>query len=357
MPMMMRALTVQPGVADSLQLEEFKIPPVERGDVLVRAVALGICGTDRDIIAAKYGAAPPGHKRLILGHESLGRVEEASPASGLKRGDLVAGIVRHPDPVPCENCAVGEWDMCRNGEFTEHGIKALDGFGSEFYRLDARFVVRIAEELGLRGVLVEPASVVAKAWQQIDRIGHRAHWTPRKALITGAGPIGLLAALFGVLRGIEVHLYDHNDHGPKPGLAKSLGAVYHSGGITGLPRDFDVVIESTGKGTIAFETIERAGLNGVTCLLSVSSTGECDDIDVGSLNRDIVLGNRVVFGSVNANTAHYEDAVAALLKADREWLNSLITRRVPLAEWKTAFDRSHGDVKTVILFSSEFDSD
>src|SRR4249920_717881 len=118
---MMRALTVEPGVARSLRLEEFRVPSAERGSVLVRAVALGVCGTDREIIAGQYGSPPPGHKRLVIGHESLGVVEEAPSDAVVRPGDFVVGIVRHPDPVPCANCAVGEWDMCRNGRYTEHG--------------------------------------------------------------------------------------------------------------------------------------------------------------------------------------------------------------------------------------------
>src|SRR4051794_30185130 len=166
----MRALTVEPGVADSLRLEEFKVPGAERGSVLVRAAALGVCGTDREIIAAKYGSAPPTHKRLILGHESLGTVVEAPDGSGLVTGDLVVGIVRQADPVPCANCAAGEWDMCRNGQYMEHGIKSLDGFGSEFYRLDPRYAVKLDAALGILGVLLEPASVLAKAWEHIEHI-------------------------------------------------------------------------------------------------------------------------------------------------------------------------------------------
>lgn len=353
---MMRALTVQPGVPGSLQLEEFKVPPAERGAVLVRAMALGICGTDRDIVAGNYGSPPPGHQRLILGHESLGRIEEAPKESGFSHGDLVVCIVRHPDPVPCENCAVGEWDMCRNGRFTEHGIKSLDGFGSEFYRIDPEFVVPVDESLGLFAVLVEPASIVAKAWQQIERIGVRATWTPKTLLVTGAGPVGLLAAMFGAQRGLDVHVYDHNETGPKPALVRALGASYHSTDLSNLP-EFDVIIESTGRGRVAFETIDRAGANGIVCLLSVSATGECDELDLGAINREVVLGNRVIFGSVNANRTHYDDAITALMKADRNWLRSLITRRVPLAEWATALDREHDGVKTVVLFSSEYDSD
>lgn len=351
MPEKMRAITVQPGVAGTLQLEEFKVPSSDRGDVLIRAVALGICGTDRDIIAAKYGGAPRGHERLIIGHESLGRVEEAPANSGLKRGELVVGVVRHPDPVPCDSCAIGEWDMCQNGLFTEHGINGLDGFGSELYRLDARFVIRVPESLGLHAVLVEPTSVVAKAWQQIERIGLRAHWSPRKVLITGAGPVGLLAAMLGKQRGHDVHLYDHNADGPKPALARDLGAAYHSEAFDSLDRDFDVVLECTGVPSIAFDAIGRAGPNGIVCLLSVSAAGDRKELDVGALNRNIVLGNRVVFGSVNANRAHYEAAITALAAADGAWLDRLITRRVPLDDWRSAFDRSAGDIKTVILFS------
>ena len=138
------------------------------------------------------------------------------------------GVVRHPDPVPCASCAAGEWDMCRNDQFTEHGIKALDGFGSELYRLDPEFVIPLDEGLGMLGVLVEPTSVVAKAWQQIERIGKRSKWEPHKVLITGAGPVGLLGALLSMQRDLDVHVYDHNDKGVKPALVHDLGATYHS---------------------------------------------------------------------------------------------------------------------------------
>src|SRR5690606_11408018 len=153
-------------------------------------------------------------------------VIEAPDDCGLQPGDLVVGIVRHPDPVPCPNCAVGEWDMCRNGRYTEHGIKQLDGFGAERYRLDPAFAVKLDPGLDRVGVLLEPASVLAKAWEHIEAIGRRARWEPRRALVTGAGPIGLLAALMGVQRGLEVHVVDIVTEGPKPGLVRELGATY-----------------------------------------------------------------------------------------------------------------------------------
>ncbi|HEX8200879.1 MAG TPA: alcohol dehydrogenase catalytic domain-containing protein, partial [Isosphaeraceae bacterium] len=176
----MRALTVIPKAAGSARLEEVPEPPAEDGPVLVETLAIGVCGTDIEIVEGKYGWAPPGKERLILGHESLGRVREAPAGSGLAAGDLVVGIVRRPDPVPCANCAVGEWDMCRNGRYTERGIKQRDGYGSERYRIEPQYAIRVDPALERVGVLLEPASVLAKAWEQIERIGHRAGWHPRR---------------------------------------------------------------------------------------------------------------------------------------------------------------------------------
>ena len=344
----MRALTVKPGAADSLQLEEFRVHGPDHGAVLIRAQLLGVCGTDHEIIAAQYGTAPPGHARLILGHESLGRVEEAPGGSGLSRGDFVVPIVRHPDPVPCDNCAVGEWDMCRNGEYTEHGIKALDGFGCEWYRMQPEFVVRVDQSLGDLGVLVEPASVVAKAWEHTERIGRRARWEPRRALITGAGPVGLLAALLGTQRGLEVHVFDRAIDGPKPALVRDLGATFHNGKLGDVDGAFDVVIECTAAPDLVTEVVARTAPDGIVCLAGVSVPCSTLQLDVGGLARTIVLGNRVVFGSVNANRRHYEAAVRALAAANPRWLARLITRRVPMTRFRDAFVRVKHEVKTVI---------
>jgi glucose 1-dehydrogenase len=349
---MMRALTVEPGIADSLRLEEFRVPSPDRGSVLIEAVALGVCGTDREIISAKYGSPPSGHKRLIIGHESLGRVKEAPEGSGLDSGDLVVGIVRAPDPIPCANCGAGEWDMCRNGDYTEHGIKSLDGFGSELYRMDPRFVVKVDPNLGRLGVLAEPTSVVAKAWEHIERIGKRAVWMPQCVLVTGAGPVGLLAALLGVQRSLEVHVYDHNTDGPKPQLVRDLGATYHSGSMNDLPHDFDIFIEATGVSSLVREVVSHTAPDGIVCLLGLSDARHDRTLDVGPLNDRLVLGNRVLFGSVNANRRHYESALVALRRADQRWLDRVISRRVRFDDWRDAFEKREHDVKTVIEFSS-----
>jgi glucose 1-dehydrogenase len=346
----MRAITVIPGRSGSARLDEIDAPP-GAGGLLVEAVALGICGTDREIVAGEYGWAPPGRERLVLGHESLGRVLEAPDGSPFEPGALVAGIVRRPDPEPCACCAAGEWDQCRNGGYTERGIKALDGYGAERWRVEPEFAVRVPDALGRLGVLVEPASVLAKAWEQIERIGERACTHLETALVTGAGPIGLLAALMGRQRGLEVHVLDRVREGPKPALAAALGATYHSGGVAEV-GDVDVVVEATGAAALVFDVLCRTNPAGIVCLTGVSPAGRSIQIDAGAVNREIVLQNDVVFGSVNANRRHYELAVEALVRADREWMERLVTRWVPLSRWETALERRDDDVKVAIDLSS-----
>jgi threonine dehydrogenase-like Zn-dependent dehydrogenase len=285
---------------------------------------------------------------LVLGHESLGRVLEAPAGASVAAGDLVVGIVRRPDPVPCGNCAVGEWDFCRNGQYTERGIKQRDGYCSERYRIEPDFLIKIDPALGRCGVLLEPTSVVAKAWEQVDRIGGRAHWAPTTAVITGAGPIGLLAALIGVQRGMEVHVLDQVTSGLKPDLVAALGATYHTGKVEDIGIAPDVVIECTGVSSLVFDAMEHLGPNGVLCLTGVSSGGRSIDVDAGLLNRSLVLSNEAIVGSVNANRRHYEAAAAALANADHGWLERVISRTVPLANFADALVRQPDDVKVVI---------
>ncbi|MET7970573.1 glucose 1-dehydrogenase [Micromonospora sp. NPDC005305] len=346
----MRAVTVAPGVPNSLRLDDdWPEPAAEEGAILVEAVAVGICGTDQEIIAGEYGEAPPGQDRLVLGHESLGRVLE-DPTGTLQPGDLVAGIVRRPDPVPCPNCAVGEWDMCRNGRYTEHGIKGLPGFARDRWRVQPRFAVRLDPALAPVGMLLEPTSVLAKAWDHIERIGSRAIWQPQNVLVTGAGPIGLLAALLGIQRGLSVHVLDRNKTGPKPELVRALGATYHTSTVAELDFAPDVVVECTGAPVVVLDAMTKAGTNGIVCLTGVSSGGRTIELDAGALNRELVLENNVVFGSVNANRRHWELAAEALARADQSWLNSLVTRRVPVSSYADAYTSTGEDIKVVLDF-------
>jgi threonine dehydrogenase-like Zn-dependent dehydrogenase len=344
----MRALTVRPGVANSLAISDLPEPPPSEGSVLVDAVAVGLCGTDVEIVNAEYGEAPPGSDLLVLGHENLGRVVEAPADSQLRAGDLVVGIVRRPDPVPCAACAVGEWDMCRNGRYTEHGIKGLHGFARERWRAEPDALVRLDASQAEVGVLLEPTTIVAKAWEQIERIGGRAFWRPQQVAVTGAGPVGLLAALLGVQRGLDVHVFDRVTDGPKPGLVHDLGATYHSESVPESKIEADVVIECTGVASVIVDVLTHNATNAIVCLTGVSSTDHRIPLDVGGLNRHAVLENDVVFGSVNANRRHYQQGVQALRAADQGWLSRLISRRVKLENFADGFARRPDDVKIVI---------
>jgi glucose 1-dehydrogenase len=346
----MRALTVIPLKAGSAAVSDMPDPEPAAGDLLVDGIALGVCGTDREIIDGDYGWAPPGSERLILGHESLGRVREAPDGSGFAAGDLVVGVVRRPDPEPCVACARGEFDFCRNGRYTERGIKEIHGYGSQQWTVEADYAVKLDASLEPVGMLMEPTTIVAKAWDQIERIGRRAYFAPQRVLVTGAGPIGLLAAMLGVQRGLEVHVIDRNEEGPKPGLVRDLGAHYHATDVATVAKDAppDIVVEATGGPELVFDVMEHNAAFGIVCLTGVSPRGRNVNVDAGGLNRDLVLENDVVFGSVNANLGHYALAAEALARADRSWLERLITRRVPLEDFEQALERRADDVKVVL---------
>jgi threonine dehydrogenase-like Zn-dependent dehydrogenase len=319
--------------------------------VVVEALAAGVCGTDVEIAGGQYGWVPPGEERLILGHESLGRVVDPG-RSGFAVGEHVVGIVRRPDPVPCPTCAVGEWDMCSNGGYTERGIKQVHGFMAERWRIEPDYAVRVDKALGDLGVLLEPTTVVVEAWEQLLTIGRRTFWDPRTVLVVGAGPIGLLAALIGVQlqRGGEVHVLDRVTTGPKPALVEGLGAVYHTGTVADLDLRPDIVVECTGVAPLIQQAADALSPGGILCLTGVGAPSTSTSAASARLATDAVLKNLVVFGSVNANRRHYYRAATVLAAADRSWLEQLVTRRVPLDAVDQALARAPDDVKVVMEF-------
>ncbi|MEU2358535.1 glucose 1-dehydrogenase [Streptomyces misionensis] len=346
----MRALTVSPENPHDLRIEDLKEPQPGPDQLLVNGLAVGVCATDREILAGQHGTAPPGASRLVLGHESLGRVRTAPEDSGFSVGDLVVGVVRRPDPEPCAACANGEFDMCRNGLYTERGIKELDGFAAESWIVEPSFCVRIDESLGHLGVLLEPTSVVAKAWEQVYAVGRRSWFEPASVLVTGAGPVGVLAALLGMQQGLDVHVLDQETVGPKPALVEGLGATYHYGDVQKVVSKVrpDVIIEATGAPTVLAATLEVTTPYRVTCLMGLPVGGGTAPTSLASAIRDTVLGNCVVVGSINANLRHYHAGAKALAAADPSWLNGIITRRVPLSDAQDAFRPRPHDIKVVI---------
>ena len=349
----MRALTTVPLSGSTLAVSELPDPTPAEGQLLVDGIAVGVCGTDKEIARGDYGWAPPGEERLVLGHESLGRVREAPSGSGFESGDLVVGVVRRPDPGPCGACAHGEFDMCRNGKYTERGIKEIHGYCSEQWTVEPDYAVKLDPRLEEVGMLMEPTTVVAKAWEQAERIGARAWFEPRSVLVTGAGPIGQLAALLGAQRGLDVHVLDIVKDGPKPQSVKRLGATYHPGDILTVADKVrpDIVIEATGVGPVIFGALAGTASYGIVVLTGVSSGGRELPVDAGALNRSIVLENDAVVGSVNANLRHYALAADALADADLDWLHGLVTRRVPLSKFADAFEAQQDDVKVAITLA------
>jgi threonine dehydrogenase-like Zn-dependent dehydrogenase len=346
-----RAIAVIPGRPETAGLVELPEPAPSEGSLLVRTRLIGICGTDREIAIDGYGAPPPGEQRLVLGHESLGEVLEAPEDSAFKPGDLLAGIVRRPDPLPCRACAAEELDMCETDGYLELGIKEADGYGKERFRLDPRYAIRVDPALGDLGVFVEPTSVVAKAAEHAEQIGARAWFKPRSALITGAGPIGLLATLLACQRGLETHVVDRATEGIKPALVARLGAHYHPVPVPELEIHPDIVVECTGVGQVVIDATHQAAPNAVIALLGISHSERVSEARLDFFNKELVLGNKVVFGAVNAARRHYEQAADALARADPGWLASLITQRLAPEEWTTALHKGPEDIKPVVAMT------
>jgi threonine dehydrogenase-like Zn-dependent dehydrogenase len=347
----MKAITVEPKKPGTARYEDVPDPEGLDGSVLVEAVAVGVCGTDVEIVEGKYGWAPPGRTRLVLGHESLGRVLDPGPIGSFRSGDLIVGIVRRPDPVPCPNCAVGEWDMCRNGQYTERGIKQIDGFMSERWRIEPEYAVKIDRSLGLLGVLLEPTTVVAKAWEQVTAVGQRAFFDPRTVLVTGAGPIGLLAALVARQHGMQVHVLDRVESGPKPDLVRDLRATFHTGRVVDIGFEPDIIIECTGVGQVIVDSFRSVAAGGIVCLTGVGSGGRTVGLPTADVAAAMVLRNNVVVGSVNANRRHWYKAKESLARADRAWLARLITRCEPPQQFERALARTADDIKVVVQFA------
>lgn len=343
----MQALTVTPGHAETLALHDVLEPTPRPGELLVDGVAIGVWHRPGNR-GRRLRLVPPGEERLIIGHESLGRVRQAAAGSVFTPGELVVGVVRRPGPA--WRVARGHCDMGRNGRYTERGIKELHGYGSQRWCVQEEYAVKLDERLAQVGVLMEPTTVVAKAWEEIEKVGHRSWFDPQSVLVTGAGPIGLLAAMLGVQRGLDVHVLDQVTNGPKPDLVSDLGATYHHGDFdaaAAITRP-DVVLEATGVGSLVFAAMRATTSYGVVCLTGVSPRGRAITVDAGSVNREIVLENDVVIGSVNANLSHYRSASTSLAQADLTWLDRLISRRVPLSSFEDAFTPQKDDVKVVI---------
>ena len=338
----MKAVAVFPGKAGSVHLAEMPKPsadeiPNGRG-VLVKILRVGVDGTDKEINAAEYGAAPPGYDFLVLGHESFGRVEAVGAnVTELKPGDFVVATVRRPGRSIYDQ--IGTYDMTTDDSYFERGISMLHGFLTEFYVDDADYVVKVPRGLKEVGVLLEPFTVVEKGIAQAYEIQRRLRvWRPRRAAVMGAGTIGLLATLALRLRGLQVVTFARS---PKPNrnaeLVEALDARYQSTRELSVAEGarnfgpFDLIFEATGVSSIVFDSMLALAKNGVLVLSSVTGGDRRVEVPADRINLEFVLGNKVMVGTVNANREYFEMGVRDMALAEAEyqgWLKRLLTHPV-----------------------------
>jgi threonine dehydrogenase-like Zn-dependent dehydrogenase len=330
-----KALVVEPGVAHSTRVEDVDEPT---GDgVLLRVLEVGVCGTDREISEGLFGVAPAGEQQLVIGHESLAEV--ARDGHGFSKGDLVCATVRR-SCGHCIACGEGSPDSCLTGDYSERGITKLDGFARELVLEEADNLVPIPRSLGRLAVLAEPTSICTRGIRHALTIGARQPWEPKRALVTGAGAVGLLSTMLLRLAGLEVVVASLEQSSP---IADALGAEYVSTKNTDLADlgPFDVVVEAAGSAQLMLDVLGVLGRSGVACLLGIDGREGRAQIDNKVIGFDVVLENRVLFGSVNARRDDWVAGVEALDRARQEFpgaLEELIGLRVPLDRFAEAFD-------------------
>lgn len=344
----MTCLAVRPGSVASFGLVERPVPVPADGEVLVRILEVGICGTDLEINEGLYGEPPPGEEFLVLGHESLGE---------LANGDLVVPMVRRPCP-DCASCREGSADQCTTGRFTELGIKGRHGMLRGYTADDPRYLIPVPKAARGFGVLLEPMSVVAKGLRRSFQFAPALARRPGRALVLGAGPIGLLATLALRRMGWDVVTMARKPAGTeKARLACAAGARYASAGDTPVARageafgSFDLVFEATGSAAAAFDATLALALNGVLCLTSVTAGAATATLPVDRINRELVLGNRIAFGTVNAHRSDFEQGLAHLLQIEERFpglLGGLFTARVPASRAGDIFEIHKTGIKTVV---------
>lgn len=360
----MKAVVTYPKQKGKVEMIEVERPEIGAGEVLIGMRDVGIDGTDIEVIESVHGGgAPEGDDYLILGHESLGQVMEVGDGvSGLKEGDWVVSTVRRPDG--CPNCRRGEFDMCLWGDYTERGIKGAHGYLAEYVKERPEFIVPIQAALRPVGALIEPLSINEKAIMQTWDIQKRMYWKPRTALVFGLGTIGILAAMILRRRGLNTYIYSRESARTKPvKMMREIGVNYISTDevprvedLAGKFERIDFMLEATGAAQIAAAAMQIVPPNGVLCLLSVTGKAKRVSLDVAAINQRLVLGNGVVFGSVNSSPVHFKRAIRDLQFFHERWpgfAEKLITRRVAFEKFDQALEQKPTDIKVLIQVSTE----
>jgi threonine dehydrogenase-like Zn-dependent dehydrogenase len=333
----MLALVTEPAVAHSTRVGEVSEPT---GDgVLLRVLEVGVCGTDREISEGLFGVPAEGTS-LVLGHESLAIVER--DGHGFSKGDLVTATVRR-SCHHCLACEEGAPDSCLTGDYSERGITRLDGFARELVVEDPAQLIRIPPGLGRLGVLAEPTSICERAIRHALAIGGRQPWQLERALVVGAGAIGMISTYLLRLAGLEVWTASLE---PSSDLVTASGARYVSTSDTSLADlrtetgGFDLAVSAVPDAQVLADSLGLLRRSGVACLLGIDGRPQAVSIDGPVLGLDTVLENRVLFGSVNAHRQDWLAAVDSLDRARERWpeaLEAFVGRRVPLDRFAEAF--------------------
>lgn len=351
----MKAIATTPKQAFSARLIELPEPAVKDDEVLVQVLEAGICTTDREIYEGLYGEAPEGENSLIMGHESLGIVKKAGAnVSMLKEGDYVVRTVRRPCNE-CINCENNEQDMCLTGNFKETGIKGLHGVMVECYTDWPENLVKLPKRHRDVGVLLEPLSFALKTIRQAYSSQRRLRWNPKKALIFGAGPVGLLAAFILRNKGVETHVMAKSERGNlKSRIVESIGGVYFSLGEIEKLDSYDIIIECSGDSSNILRGLKHLGNNSILCLTSITGSQKTENYPVDSLNLDIVLGNKMILGVVNSNMRDYRDGIKLFSAFKKKWpgaLPRIISRKTFLnseLNISSLFRKEKDDIKVVL---------
>ena len=355
----MKAIVVKPGERDSIHMRDMPDPRMKPDQVAVRMLRVGLCATDAEINHGVYGEAPAGDEFLILGHENLGVVEAVGKkVTGWKAGDLVVSTVRRPCGK-CPQCKAGENDMCSSGQYSERGIMRRHGFMAQYYVEHPAFLHKIPKAIRDFAVLLEPMSVVQKGIDHAYLLQRRlTGWNPKFGMVLGAGPIGLLAASVLRVRGLRTVVIGREDATDyRAQIVKQMGAEYlcvANKALVDVPKEVgfpDIVIEATGASRVVFDAMEIMGRNGVLCLLSVTGGDAVSPEPIDRINQKLVLGNQVVFGSVNASPRHFKQGVKDFVTIDRKWpgvMDRLLTDRIPWADHKKWFAARGTGIKSTL---------
>lgn len=361
----MKAIAVTPA-NKSVGLIHQQEPKIESPtDVKLRMIEAGVCGTDREICAFEYGTPPSGHDDLVIGHESLGEVVEVGPkVTRVKVGDIVVPMVRRPCPHDnCAACRAERQDFCFTGDFTERGIKEHHGFMAQFIVDDEKYMNPVPANLREVAVLVEPLTIAEKGMAQVWDIQERLPWGKagmgsHRAVVLGAGPVGLLGAMALINAGFDTSVYAREPApNSKSTVVEMIGAKYFSAqshsleALAGAVGNIDLVYEATGASKLAFDMVQHLGMNGIFIFTGVPGRKGPVQIDTDLMMRNLVLKNQVIFGTVNAGRGTFEDSIRNLTTFNQRWpeaVKAVITGRYPMEDHRDLLVGKATGIKNVI---------